>query len=187
MSEHPNAALVRQGFERFVQGDVAGLARALRRRRGLARSRRERDGGDYRGRDEIIAFLRRTAELTGGTYRVELLWVVADDEHTVAVYRAHGERDGGRALDIEQALLIELRDGLWTDIRAQPLDQPAFDAFWPSTDVLGSLRPHQRRPRTAVLQLVLLEQPRLDLRRRRRRASQTRMPSRTNGPATTRT
>jgi uncharacterized protein len=86
--------------------------------------------GDYRGRDEIVTFLRRTAELTGGTYRVELLWVVADDEHTVAVYRARGQREGRRSLDIQQALLIELRDGLWADIRAQPLDQAAFDAFW---------------------------------------------------------
>jgi ketosteroid isomerase-like protein len=86
--------------------------------------------GEYRGRDEIVSFLRRTAELTGGTYRVELLWVVADDAHTVAVYRARGERDGRAALDIEQALLIELREGLWADIRAQPLDEPAFDAFW---------------------------------------------------------
>jgi ketosteroid isomerase-like protein len=87
-------------------------------------------GGDYHGRDEILAFLRRTAELTAGTYRVDLLWVVADDVHTVAVYRARGERDGRAPLDIEQALLVELRDGLWTDIRAQPLDQQAFDAFW---------------------------------------------------------
>ena len=61
--------------------------------------------GEYRGLDEIIAFLRRTAELTAGTYRVELLWVVADDDHAVAVYRAQGERDGERSLDIEQALL----------------------------------------------------------------------------------
>jgi hypothetical protein len=57
--------------------------------------------GDYRRRDEIIGFVRGTAELTGG-----------------------------RALDIEQALLIELRDGLWSDIRAQPLDQAAFGALW---------------------------------------------------------
>ena len=86
--------------------------------------------GDYRGRDEISAFLRRTAELTGGTYRVELLWVVADDEHTVAVYRARGGRDGGRTLDIEQALLIELRDGLWTDVAPSRSISKAFDAFW---------------------------------------------------------
>jgi ketosteroid isomerase-like protein len=86
--------------------------------------------GEYRGREEILAFLRRTAELTAGTYRVDLLWVVADDAHTVAVYRARGERDGRAPLDIEQALLVGLRDGFWVDVRAQPLDQPAFDAFW---------------------------------------------------------
>jgi hypothetical protein len=86
--------------------------------------------GEYHGRGEILAFLRRTAELTAGTYRVDLLWVVADDVHTVAVYRARGERDGRAPLDIEQALLVELREGLWTKIRAQPFDQEAFDAFW---------------------------------------------------------
>ena len=86
--------------------------------------------GEYRGHDEILAFLRRTAELTAGTYRVDLLWVLADDAHTVAVYRARGERDGRTPLDIEQALLVELRDGLWTDIHAQPLDGQAFDTFW---------------------------------------------------------
>lgn len=130
MSGHPNAEIVREGFDRFVQGDVAGLVGLFSDDAVWHVPGANAMAGDYRGRDEIIAFLRRTAELTGGTYRVELLWVVADDEHTVAVYRAQGERDGGRSLDIEQALLVELQDGRWTDIRAQPLDQPAFDAFW---------------------------------------------------------
>jgi len=129
VSDHPNAAIVRDGFDRFVQGDVAGLVGLFADDAVWHVPGANAMAGAYRGRDEIIAFLRRTAELTGGTYRVELLWVVADDEHTVAVYRAQGERDG-RMLDIEQALLVELRDGLWTDIRAQPLDQPAFDSFW---------------------------------------------------------
>ena len=130
MSDHPNAVIVREGFDRFVQGDVAGLVGLFADDAVWHVPGANAMAGDYRGRDEIIAFLRRTAELTGGTYRVELLWVVADDEHTVAVYRAQGVRDGGRSLDIEQALLVELREELWTDIRAQPLDQPAFDAFW---------------------------------------------------------
>ena len=70
------------------------------------------------------------AELTDGTYHVELLWAVADDDHLVAVYRAVGERPDGRELDIEQALLVELEDARWNVMRAQPLDQAAFDAFW---------------------------------------------------------
>jgi ketosteroid isomerase-like protein len=130
VSEHPNAAVVRAGFERFVQGDVAGLIGlsaddAVWRVPGANAM-----AGEYRGREEIFAFLRRTAELTMGTYRVELLWVVSDDAHTVAVYRARGDRQGRASLDIEQALIVELRDGLWVDVRAQPLDQLAFDAFW---------------------------------------------------------
>ena len=128
MSEHPNATIAREGFDRFVQGDVAvGLFAegAVWRVPGSNAM-----SGEYYGRDEILSLLRRSAELTAGTYRVDLLWVVADDVHTVAVYRARGEREGRAPLDIEQALLVELRDGLWTDIRAQPLDQQAFDAFW---------------------------------------------------------
>jgi uncharacterized protein len=130
VNAHPNAAVVRQGFDRFARGDVLGLLslfadNAVWRIPGASSL-----AGTYEGREEIIGVLRRTAELTGGTYRVELLWVVADDEHIAAVYRARGEREGGRTLDIEQTLLIELRDGLWAEIRAQPLDQAAFDAFW---------------------------------------------------------
>ena len=103
VSEHPNAAAsaAASGVRRRRPAACSAVRAGCR----LARARGERDGGEYRGRDEIIAFLRRTAELTGGTYRVELLWVVADDEHAVAVYRARGERDGRAPLDIEQALL----------------------------------------------------------------------------------
>lgn len=129
MSAHPNATVVRDGFDRFVRGDVAGLLDLFAEDAVWHVPGENAMAGDYRGREEIVAFLRRTAEETAGTYRVDLLWVVADDEHTVAVYRARGER-AGRQLDIEQALLIELRNGLWADVRAQPLDQPAFDAFW---------------------------------------------------------
>ncbi len=130
MSEHPNATLVRRGFERFVGGDPAGLLELFAPDAVWHVPGASAVGGEYRGLEEIIAFLRRTAELTGGTYRVELLWVVADDEHAVAVYRARGEREGKQSLDIEQALLIAVADGRWIDIRAQPLDQQAFDAFW---------------------------------------------------------
>ena len=129
MSEHPNAAVARAGFDRFIGGDVSGLLELFANAAVWHVPGTNAMTGRYRGRGEIIPFLQRTAELTGGTYRVELLWVVADDERVVAVYRARGEREG-RSLDIEQALLVRLEDGLWTDIRAQPLDQPAFDAFW---------------------------------------------------------
>ena len=130
MSGHPNAEIVRTFFERFSRGDVGGLVSLFADDAVWRVPGANSMTGTYQGREEILAFLRRTAELTAGTYRVELLWVVADDEHTVAVYRAQGERDGRVPLDIEQALLVELEQGRWKLVRAQPLDQAAFDAFW---------------------------------------------------------
>jgi hypothetical protein len=130
VSEHPNAARAREGFARFVQGDLPALLDLFADDAVWHVPGSMALSGEHRGRDAIIAFLRGTAELTGGTYRVELLWTVADGDHLVAVYRAVGERPDGRELDIEQALLVELEHGRWRVVRAQPLDQAAFDAFW---------------------------------------------------------
>jgi ketosteroid isomerase-like protein len=84
---------------------------------------------EYRGREEIFDLFRETRRLTDGTYKSELRWAVADGEHAVAVYRASGKRPG-REIDIDQALLITLRDGRWQEVVAVPTDQRAFEAFW---------------------------------------------------------
>ena len=130
MSEHPNATRARVGFERFVQGDLPALLDLFTEDAVWHVPGSMSLSGAHRGRDAIIAFLRGTAELTAGSYRVELLWTVADDDHLVAVYRALGGRPDGRTLDIEQALLVELENERWKVVQAQPLDQAAFDAFW---------------------------------------------------------
>ena len=84
---------------------------------------------EYRGREEIFGLFRETRRLTDGTYRSELRWALADGEHAVAVYRATGRRLG-RAIDIDQVLLITLRDGRWQEVVAVPTDPAAFEAFW---------------------------------------------------------
>jgi hypothetical protein len=130
VSEHPSVEAARRGFESFRGGDGTVLLELFQPDAVWHVPGTNAMAGDYCGLEEIVPFLRRSRELTNGTYDVELLWAVGDDEHLVAVYRARGERPGREPLDIEQALLIELREGLWSEIRAQPLDQAAFDAFW---------------------------------------------------------
>ena len=85
--------------------------------------------GVYSGRRAIFRLFRATQTLTDSTYKAELRYVLADDERTVAVYRASGRR-GERELDIEQALFVRVQDGRWQEILAVPLDPIAFDAFW---------------------------------------------------------
>src|SRR3954469_16228701 len=83
----------------------------------------------YDGRREIFELFKETRRLTDGSYRAELQWAAAEGDNAVAVYRACGSRLG-RELDIDQVLLIGLRDGRWRQVLALPTDPPAFEAFW---------------------------------------------------------
>jgi uncharacterized protein len=132
VTDHPNLRRLREGFEGFRRGDVRALLDLFAADAVWHVPGANAMAGDYRGPDEIVAFLRRTGELTAGTYQVDLLWALADEEHAVVVYRARGRRPDGRELDVEQALLVEIDGGSWRDVRAVPFDQAAFDAFWAS-------------------------------------------------------
>jgi ketosteroid isomerase-like protein len=126
-AEHPNAALVRRVFAAFGR-DPKAIAAAFDRDITWRVPGDTVMSGEYHGRVEVMEFLRRTGLETGGTYRSVLHTVFADDEWAVAIYRAKGTRNGIE-LDVEQALVIRLRDGMWTDVTAVPLDS-AFERFW---------------------------------------------------------
>jgi ketosteroid isomerase-like protein len=125
---HPNAELVERLFAGFRRDPLA-VARAFAADAVWRVTGSNAMTGEYRGRDEILQFLRRTGVLTNGTYRADLRYVVADGKRAVAVYRASGER-AGRTLDIDQALFCVICDGLLVEITAVPFDAAAFDAFW---------------------------------------------------------
>ena len=125
---HPNAELLRRAFAAFGR-DALVVARSFAEDIVWRVPGTNAMSGEYLGRDATLQFLRQTLVLSGGTYRTELKYVVADDERAVAVYRAQGEREG-RTLDIDQALFCVIRDGRLADVTAVPLDFPAFDAFW---------------------------------------------------------
>jgi hypothetical protein len=127
VSEHPNAALTRRVFAAFGN-DAKAVSAAMARDIVWRVPGNTVMSGEYRGRRAVIEFLRRTGLETGGTYRSALHTVLADDEWAVAVYRARGSRNG-IDLDVNQALVIRIEDGLWAEVTAVPLDS-AFDAFW---------------------------------------------------------
>jgi ketosteroid isomerase-like protein len=125
---HSNAELLERAFAAFGR-DALAVARTLADDVVWRVPGDTVMSGEYRGRDDVLQFLRQTRVQSENTYRTELRYVVADDERAVAVYRAQGERQG-RGLDIEQALFCVIRDGLIADVTAVPFDFPAFAAFW---------------------------------------------------------
>jgi ketosteroid isomerase-like protein len=125
--DHPNAALTRRVFNAFGKNAMQ-ISAALTRDIVWRVPGSTAMSGEYRGRRDVVEFLRRTGLETNGTYGSKLHTVLANDEWGLAVYRAWGTRNGIE-LDVDQAFVIRYRDGMWKEVTAVPLDA-AFDAFW---------------------------------------------------------
>jgi uncharacterized protein len=128
VSKHPDVELAERIFGSFRR-DPRTLASLISEDAVWTVVGRAPVAGIYEGRRAIFDLFKATQTLSEGTYRAELRYVLADDERTIAVYRASGRR-GDRELDIDQALFVQVENGRWTKIVAVPLDPIAFDAFW---------------------------------------------------------
>jgi ketosteroid isomerase-like protein len=124
---HPNAELLERLFGAFGR-DAMQIGAALCRDVVWRVPGSTAMSGEYRGRRDVVEFLRRTGVETNGTYRSALHTVLANDEWGLAVYRATGSRNG-IDLDVDQALVVRFRDGMLAEVTAVPLDS-AFEEFW---------------------------------------------------------
>ena len=128
-ADRENETVVRRIFDAFSRRDAFAL-------RGLfapdAAWTVPGDGamaGVYRGPEAIFRFLARLPKETGGTYRSQLVDVLASDGRAAALYRASGQRRGKR-LDLDQVLLFRLEHGSVREVLALPSDPAAFEEFW---------------------------------------------------------
>lgn len=107
MTEHPNARLARKALEAMSGGDTDAIAAFLD--------------------DDIVwHFIGGTEPIRGKaaigasdagsdwTITFEIHDVVADDDHTVALVKAHAVR-GDKTLDYDTAEILHIRDGKCTE------------------------------------------------------------------------
>jgi len=123
---HPNEDIVRKAHAAFSSGDTEALATLLAPDLLYHVLGRHPLSSDYRGVDQSLQFLGRLAEMTGGTLRVDIHDVLANDEHAVALVHTHAER-AGRTYDANEALVAHIRSGQVTEFWALSTDQHAFD------------------------------------------------------------
>jgi ketosteroid isomerase-like protein len=126
---HPNEELLRQGYEAFGKGDMDTIRSLFADDIVWHAPGRSPLAGDYKGIGEVLAFFGKTVELSGGTFRLELHDVLADDEHGVALVRASGQREG-KNLDDRQAHVFHISAGKVTEFWNQAGDLYAVDEFW---------------------------------------------------------
>jgi ketosteroid isomerase-like protein len=126
---HPNEDLIRKGYAAFQSGDMATLNDLFADDVVWHAPGRNQLAGTYRGKDEVFASFLKVAELTGGTFKLDIHTVLADDEHAIVLTRATGEREG-RKLDDNTVQVFHISDGKVTEQWLHPGDLYAADEFW---------------------------------------------------------
>ena len=129
MADHPNAELIRRGFDAFNAGDMETLAEMIAEDAVWHVPGRNVLSGDHRGRDAIFGYyFAKTMELTGGTFKAELHDALANDEHAVALHRLTASREG-KTLDDRGTLVAHVRDGKLQEVWQSSSDPYAVDDF----------------------------------------------------------
>jgi uncharacterized protein len=129
MTEHPNVELARQAHEAMAKGDLAASSEGIADDvtwHGMAAGPLS---GTYHGRDEVLAFFGRVMEETGGTFRLAVHDVLANDEHTVVLCTMSASR-GNKSIEIPVVNVAHVRDGKVTELWGATTDAQASIDFW---------------------------------------------------------
>jgi len=129
MAEHPNVALLRKGYEAFAGGDIAAITELFAEDMVWHVPGNNLISGEHKGRDAVFAVFAKTMELTGGTFKIDLHDIVANDEHTVSLSRASASRQG-KQLDLRGVDIYHIRNGKVTEWWSFVEDQRLDDEFW---------------------------------------------------------
>jgi uncharacterized protein len=129
MTEHPNVELTRRGYAAFAAADLATMTELIADDVAWHVTGAGQLSGIYHGRDEVFGFFGRLVEETGGTFRLDLHDVLANDEHTVALCTLSATR-GGKSLEVPVANIHHIRDGKTTEFWSATADPQASIDFW---------------------------------------------------------
>ncbi len=131
MAVEDNAALLRRLVEAFSEGDMQTVGGSFAEDAVWHLPGNSVLSGDHRGRDAIVELIGRAVEISGGTFQLELIDIMASDAYGVLWQRITAQRDG-ESLDETEAIVCRIGDGKIVEIWHRP-EQYALDEFYSSS------------------------------------------------------
>lgn len=129
MNDHPNTMLMRRAYDAFSASDLDALREIVAEDATWHQPGHNAISGDYVGRDAIFGYFGKLSELTGGTFKAEVIDIVADDERAIAVQRSTATKNG-EVYDTKDVLVSEIRDGKFVDTQVYESNPELEDGFW---------------------------------------------------------
>jgi hypothetical protein len=129
MTEHPNAKLVRHGYDAFARGDLDALREFMAHDVVWHEPGRGPLAGDHKGPEGVLALLGELRARSEGTFAVEIVDLLANAERAVAIQEETARR-ADRALDVASTVEFEIHQGKITEVTVYHADTYHFDEFW---------------------------------------------------------
>ena len=129
MIEHPNAALVRRGYEAFSNGDVATLRERIAADAVWHGPQVGPLAGDYAGIDAILGLFAALVQETEGTFGLEVLEVLANDDWATVLCTTTATRKG-RTVTVDDVDVMRLRNGQVVEFWNATTDPQATIEGW---------------------------------------------------------
>lgn len=129
MTEHPNVKLVRRCYDAFAAGDVGTLNEVVDAGVVWHEPGHSSLGGDHTGAEGLRQLLEKFGRLSDGTFKLELVDVLASPSRAVALHEMTATRGEGQ-LDMASAVEFEIHRGKITEVTVYHDDTYQFDEFW---------------------------------------------------------
>jgi uncharacterized protein len=129
VTEHANAGLFRRSYAAFQAGDLDTVRSLLADDVIWHNPGSNHLSGDYRGADAAMGLFVKFSEDSGGTFKVDVHDILANDTHAVALITASG-RKGGKTMNSRGAHVVHIAGGKLTESWAFDEDQRQVDEFW---------------------------------------------------------
>jgi ketosteroid isomerase-like protein len=131
MAEHPNAQLIRDGYDAFSRGDTTRLSELFApdiqwHEAGAATVP---IAGDFKGHTAVFTMFGKLGELTNGQFHVALIECIADEHQAVAIHETSARR-GMHTYTSREAIVFHFLEGKVTDAWHTVPDVEAYDDFW---------------------------------------------------------
>jgi ketosteroid isomerase-like protein len=85
-----NATIIRKAYDDFARGNIPGVLESFDAAISWHVPGHSPLSGDYKGHDEVVRFFKRTMELSGGIFAIEVQQVLAEENFVVALVTVKG-------------------------------------------------------------------------------------------------
>lgn len=124
---HPNETIIRAVYDDISSGSLDGVASLLADDVTWQITGDSPISGTYTGKDAVFGFFSKMMELYGGTFRIQVRDVLANDGYGVVISVEKGEV-GGETVEFGSVHLWGIRDGKCVNFISYEDDN--YHQFW---------------------------------------------------------